>query len=228
MSNRFLSRGTKESDDDDLVRRQLSVLENVSVKSKLADESSDADNTDLNINNERQNAQVRQTPTVEKKSVIQQDVIIKGSITSASELIINGTVNGDVSCEKEITVTGNIDGNVKAGNVQLLSGQVHGDIESKSDISIFKGAAINGNVSGNSLSCDGKIEGNTSVKGKAVITENAVVIGDIICEKISIREGAVCNGNIQTNVAKSATSAADSKDKAKVASAIVTDLKRYV
>lgn len=229
MSGRFLSRASKDSDDDDLVRRQLSVLENVAGKNKLDDENDDM-SSDV-IGEENHDEQPRQ-PAAEKKSIIHQDVIIKGSITSSTELIINGTVNGDVTCEKELTVTGNIEGNVKAGNMKLLSGHIHGDIDSKNDVSIVKGASVKGNISANTLCCDGKIEGNTTVKGKAVITENAVVIGDIICEKISIREGAVCNGNIKTDASKAKASAnkeaSQSKDKEKAANAVVTNLKQYV
>lgn len=232
MANRFLSRAVKDTDDDDLVRHQLSALENVAGKGKDTDESTEGI--------EQSVAQGKATeqghsgkPAVEKKSIIEQDVIIKGSISSSSELVLKGTVNGDVSCEKEVTITGSVEGNVKAGNVQLLSGYIHGDIESKTDISILKGASVNGNISANTLCCDGKIEGNSTVNGKAVITENAVVIGDILCEKISIREGAVCNGNIQTNASKMASSTNNKdggaqKGKDKAAAANVTDLKRYI
>ena len=117
----------------------------------------------------------------------------------------------------------------------MLSGHITGDIECKNAVTVLKDAIIKGNIHGESLCCDGETDGNTSVNGKATIKENAVVKGDIICEKISICEGAVCRGKVETNVS-TAQSAAKADKKAGLKSedgpnaqmGVVTDLKQYI
>lgn len=241
MSNRFLSRGvSKNNDDDDLVRRQLSALGDVTEKTDFGDiDNSKTGSVGENCDNvEKQHYENAQpAPEAEKKSVLQQGVVITGSITSSTALFIYGTVKGNVTCESDVTIDGNIEGNVKAGNIQMLNGHIKGDIESKCVVNVLKGAVIDGNIAGETLCCDGRIEGNTNVNGKVAINENAIVIGDIVCEKISIREGAVCNGKMQTDATKtrsavgldaSAGGTEKSKKKENVQMGNVTDLKKYV
>lgn len=236
MGSRFLSRNNnKDNDDDDLVRRQLSALEGSTESTGLNDGGTGEDDTADTVCDGKPYEAAQTASMAEKKSVIQQDMVITGSVTAVMPLLIFGTVNGNVVCENEVTIDGNIEGDVKGGNLQVLSGQIRGDVESKNDVTVIKGAVINGNISGGSLRCDGKIEGNTNVKGKAAINENAVIIGDIVCEKISIREGAVCKGNIQTDVTKTGSAAgtdaavkADNVNKDKTSVGIVTNLKNYI
>lgn len=238
MSNRFLSKGfAKNSDDDDFVKKQLSALGDTT--------DSDAnDNVDVDVDvstQEQAYKAVELVPgpaaSVAEKSVLQQGFVVNGSITSTTALLVYGEVVGDIVCENDVTVDGKVDGNVKAENIQVLSGHIKGDIDCKSAVTVLKDAMIKGNISGESLSCDGEINGNTTVTGKAAIKENAIIKGDISCEKISICEGAVCKGIIETNVsaaqsaskpvtsAKAEIKANDSED---VQIGIVTDLKRYI
>ena len=196
MGGRFSSRGFMKNngDDDDLVKRQLSALEG-------AVEKNDVDSNDAKT--EEIKAAVPQQPSETiKKSILQKDMVVTGSVTSSSALLISGTVDGNVTCENEVTIDGNVGGNIKAASIKVLSGRITGDIESKNSVEICKCASIKGNIKGKDLLCDGKIEGNTNVLDKVSIKENSVIFGDIICEKLSIAEGAVFTGNIQTNISK--------------------------
>lgn len=195
MANRFLSRNTKENDDDDFLTKQLSALGDV-------DEEEPVKNNVTSIESSRINsipaAPVSEPVAAAKQSIIQQDLIITGNVSTSSSLIVHGTINGDVTCKGDITVDGNIKGNLKANDVKLLSGKITGDVECGNSVDMLKGSSIKGNISGKNLSCDGAIEGNTNVSGKAEISENSVINGDVICGQISIKDGAVFKGNIQT------------------------------
>jgi cytoskeletal protein CcmA (bactofilin family) len=190
MSNRFYSKKTdKSNDDDDLVKKQLSAL---------GDFSEGTDNVEPKIEKSSV-TYVPSQPNIEsgEKSIIQKDVVIDGSVKSKAALSILGTVNGNIVCESDVTVNGNIQGDVKASNLQLVAGQINGNIESKSTTTINKNSAVKGNINGESLICNGRIDGNIKLTGSVALKENSVVIGDIISKRISINEGAVCRGKIQ-------------------------------
>ncbi len=194
MSNRFnLKKAEKSNDDDDLLEKQLSAL---------GDISGESDNDQPSIEKSPVLYTIPQQIAKQgEQSIIQKDVVIEGSIKSASALSIFGTVNGNIVCDNDITINGNITGDIKATNLQLIAGQINGNIECKQTATINKTSAIKGNINGVSLNCDGRIDGNIKLSGNVVLKENSVVIGDIISKKISINEGAVCRGKIQIDFA---------------------------
>lgn len=134
-----------------------------------------------------------------EESLIGKDIVINGSISSVSNIRIDGTVNGNVACENDVTVSGTIEGDVSGNTVRLLGGQVKGDISCKSGLAFDKDAVVNGNVTGKKLEINGKIKGNINVELSAVIMGNAMIIGDVVASSISVAEGALIKGNIQIN-----------------------------
>lgn len=219
MANRFLSRN-KNNDDDDLLQRQLSALggsEEPSEEVELAAEPQKVPSVPA------------ASPEAGEKSVLRKGIVVTGSISSVTSLYVYGTVNGDVLCDDSVTVDGTVDGNVKAASVQVLSGHIKGDVVCKNTVTVAKGSVIQGNITAEALSCDGAIDGTSTVGSKASIGENAAIVGDIFCDKVSIREGAAIKGRIQTD----ASGAPEEKPKAKKETAddemgIVTDLKKYI
>lgn len=201
MANRFLSRNSKENDDDDFLTKQLSALGDVDEEEPVKNNVTSIDSNRINTISAA--TSVHEAVSAEKQSIIQQDLVITGNVTTATSLVVHGTINGDVSCKGDITVDGCINGNLKANEVKLLSGKLTGDVECSNSIDMLKGSSIQGNISGKNISCDGKIEGNTNVSGKAEISENSVINGDVICSQISIKDGAVFKGNIQTGNSES-------------------------
>ena len=134
-----------------------------------------------------------------RNSFLEKNVVITGSITSVSTIEIEGQVNGNVSCKNDVLVNGVITGDISAVNVRISSGRVNGNIDCQNSILLDKESSIKGDISGESLDCDGKIEGNTKMKAKATITSNAVVLGDIFASRISIEEGVQIKGRLQVN-----------------------------
>lgn len=186
MPSRFFSRNNQ---DDDLLQMQKSALSDATDKSETETAEKEPEGAPA-------------VKSVEEKSVLQKGLTVTGSITSKTSIFIYGTVNGDVTCESDITVDGVIEGNVKAGSVQVLNGKIKGDVEASGSLSIMNGAVIKGNITAGSLSCDGKVDGNSTVSGMAAIKENADIVGDIACEHVSISEGASFKGSIQTSISR--------------------------
>jgi cytoskeletal protein CcmA (bactofilin family) len=162
-----------------------------------------------------------------EESYISKDVIINGSITAISSIVIDGKVNGDVTTDNDITVCGSIEGNVSANSIKFSGAIIKGDINCKGNISFVKGSDVEGNVSGKSLEINGTIHGNIKAEQSAVIMGNALINGDILAGLISVMEGAVIKGNVHVTKSESPSAAiaqvvvasADDKVAAAVASA---------
>lgn len=193
MSKHFLFKSNSQVDDeDDYVKKQLDALGNVMEK-KAAVGSNLTPST------------VKTEPISEKKkdSFLEAGVVIEGSIVSATNIIIKGVIKGDVTCESDVVLYGTITGNVKAANVQTYSGKIHGDIAAFGSVTLSDKTVVNGNITANELSCDGRVSGNTKVKSKVSLLRNAAIIGDISADKMSVSEGAVIKGTIETGADKS-------------------------
>lgn len=201
MANKFLSRNSKENDEDDFLTKQLSALGDVDEEEPVKNNVTSIDSNRINSISEV--VPIHEPVSAVKQSVFQQDLVITGNVTTSTSLIVHGTINGDVSCKGDITIDGTIKGNLKANEVKLLNGKITGDVECSNSVNMLKGSSIHGNISGKNISCDGKIEGNSNVSGKVEISENSVIIGDVICGQISIKDGAIFKGNIQTGNSES-------------------------
>jgi len=136
--------------------------------------------------------QIRQSP----EATITADMVIKGSITSASNINIFGTVLGDVTCENDMIISGRIEGNINARSFQLLSGSISGDIIAKSIVEISQGATVNGNISAERVMVDSKVTGNISAANVVRLNANAFVDGNIKANTLSVQEGAELKGNV--------------------------------
>jgi cytoskeletal protein CcmA (bactofilin family) len=162
-----------------------------------------------------------------EESYISKDVIINGSITAVSSIVIDGKVNGDVTTDNDITVCGNIEGNVSANSIKFSGAVIKGDINCKGNISFVKDSVVEGNVSGKNVEINGTIHGNLKAEQSAVIMGNALINGDIIAGLISVLEGAIIKGNVHVTksespsaaIAQVAAASADDKEAAAAASA---------
>jgi cytoskeletal protein CcmA (bactofilin family) len=134
----------------------------------------------------------RQTP----EATITADMVIKGSISSASNINVFGTILGDVTCENDMVVSGRIEGNVNARSFQLLSGSISGDIIAKSIVEIAQGSSVNGNITAERIMADSKITGNLNATSVVRLNANAVIDGNIKSGSLAMQEGAELKGNV--------------------------------
>ncbi len=87
-----------------------------------------------------------------------------------------------------------IEGDFKSeGNVRI-DGEVSGSVATKKDLAVGENAKIKANVKAENIVIAGRIEGNVEVKNQLELTETGEVQGDIKTKVISIKPGAVFNG----------------------------------
>jgi cytoskeletal protein CcmA (bactofilin family) len=79
--------------------------------------------------------------------IVGETMRIKGDIFSASELQVNGEVEGSLESQSRLTIgpKGKVDANIKATEV-IVSGAIHGNVEAATRIVLRNGANLVGDV----------------------------------------------------------------------------------
>lgn len=140
---------------------------------------------------------VKQARTVSTdRMVLPEGVVIEGSMTSRSETLIGGKIEGDVMVEAgfRLTATGTIHGNVRALHC-MIDGQLTGDVDSTADLQIGpKGNLLGDLVCGRGVVIAGKVKGNVTCNGQLHLKATADLNGNIRARSLVVEEGAIFNG----------------------------------
>lgn len=88
-----------------------------------------------------------------------------------------------------------INGTIKESNEISIQGSVEGDIECK-DLMVGKSGTVNGKIKTDSLSVEGKIEGELIVNGLLKLMSNGIVSGKISYGSLQIHEGGKLMGEL--------------------------------
>jgi cytoskeletal protein CcmA (bactofilin family) len=92
-----------------------------------------------------------------------------------------------------------IKGEVQAGEPLIVAGQVDGTVEVNGHpLTIDTGGAIEATVSADTIIVSGRASGLLTATAKIVIENSATVNGDVAAPSVSLAEGAVVNGRIET------------------------------
>jgi len=89
----------------------------------------------------------------------------------------------------------NINGTIKEKNEISIQGTVEGDIECK-DLMVGKSGTLKGKIKTDSLSVEGNIEGELTVKGLLKLMSSGTVSGKISYGSIEIHEGGKLMGEL--------------------------------
>ncbi len=111
-------------------------------------------------------------------SILGADTAIKGDISAAADLHVNGRVEGDITCASLIQgESSEIVGAVKVQSARL-AGTVRGTI-SAGDLVILKSARIHGDVQYDSLTIEpgAKVDGRLSVRGAMLLEPSLALNG---------------------------------------------------
>jgi len=100
------------------------------------------------------------------KTVIAEDIEIVGSVKCASNVQIDGKLNGDLSCSGNAVIgsSASIKGNLNVDSVSLL-GQVNGNIVAKDRIELKSSAKLMGDIRAKRLT----VEDGCSFVGKSEV-----------------------------------------------------------
>ena len=119
-------------------------------------------------------------------------------------------IKGELSGSEDLYVDGQVEGNIELAGNRLIIGP-HGQVRA--------------NVNAKGVIVQGKLDGNIHASERVELTKSAIIVGDIITQRVAIEEGAYFKGkvDIQKDTAKTegarAASVASSSATASSASA---------
>ncbi len=134
----------------------------------------------------------------EETTIISRNTRISGDISSFANVNVDGSVQGDIKLTKNISVSGKVVGNIECNNAVMTGAQMQGSISSKGQVQIDHDSILLGNIDTQYLDLNGRIKGNVDVGGKAEFKNDAVIVGDITASTISVIDGAVIKGFVNT------------------------------
>jgi cytoskeletal protein CcmA (bactofilin family) len=92
----------------------------------------------------------------------------------------------------DLTIEGKIEG---SGHVRI-AGKFKGDVNVQGDLSLERGARLNGGVSAKKVVIAGELEGNIKSAARVEMLESSMLIGDIKAGTLTVAAGAKIRGNI--------------------------------
>ena len=127
---------------------------------------------------------------------ITPSMIVNGSIDSSDNILVEGPVYGDINTSQNVTLKNVLVGDLKADNAALDSAKLKGNINLLGTIAADKNSVIAGNLKSKGLKLEGKVRGNMEIEESALLTETALLVGDISARYVTAQTGARIFGNI--------------------------------
>jgi cytoskeletal protein CcmA (bactofilin family) len=117
-----------------------------------------------------------------------------------------------------------IHGTIKSSGPVRIDGKLDGELQCGGDAVIGKSATIKGNLTVNSVTVEGMINGNIIAKDRIEMKSSARVTGDIRAKRLSVEDGVTFVGKSEVNPSGTVSPIAaapvtgDSEEKAEAAS----------
>lgn len=142
----------------------------------------------------------------EETTVISRNTRISGDISSFANINVEGSVQGNIKLTKNIAVSGKVVGNIECNNAVMAGAQMQGSISSKGQVQMDHDSILLGDIDTQYLDLNGRIQGNVEVGGKAEFKNDAIIVGDITASTISVIDGAIIRGFVNTTFMQDSTS----------------------
>lgn len=121
------------------------------------------------------------------RSTVAEDIEIVGSIKCASNIQLDGKLNGDLSCNGNAVIGSNavIKGNISVESVTIM-GQVNGNVAARDRIELKSTARLNGDIRAKRLT----VEDGVTFVGKSEVNPSGAAAGRGPVGAEGKREGA--------------------------------------
>ncbi len=101
------------------------------------------------------------------------------------------------SSMEEVTIISSgvvIDGKVTSNSNIRVDGVVKGDITTQGNLTVGEHGSIQGQLTGETVSIGGKVEGTVNAKEKLVLESKSTLKGDLITKILVVEAGAIFEG----------------------------------
>lgn len=132
----------------------------------------------------------------ELTTIIAPGTVIRGSVESNSNMELYGEIQGDIVTTKDLKLRGKIQGNATGCNVELYNIHMLGNLTASENATMDSESEIEGDVTADSLTLNGKVWGDIRVSQRLVLESSAVVCGRVAAERLSVDDGAIIQGEV--------------------------------
>lgn len=114
----------------------------------------------------------------------------------------NGSNMEDVTIiSSGVVIEGKVNSN---GNIRV-DGTIKGDITAQGNLTVGESGNIQGQLTGDTVTIGGKVEGSVNAKDKLVLESKSVLKGDIVTKILVVEPGAFFEGKSSMSSHSSAT-----------------------
>lgn len=129
-------------------------------------------------------------------TIIAPGTVVRGTVESECSVEVYGEVQGDITTAKDLKLKGKVQGNATGVAVEVSGLQMVGNIVATGTATIDSSSEVEGDVTAESMTLDGRIWGNVHVSTLLSLESSAVISGHVSAEKLSVDEGAVIQGEV--------------------------------
>ena len=90
-----------------------------------------------------------------------------------------------------------IEGKIEGGGSVRIAGKFKGDVNVQGDLTIEKGAKLNGGVRAKKVIVAGELEGNVESAERVEVLDTAVLTGDLKAGSLTVAAGSKIRGNVE-------------------------------
>jgi cytoskeletal protein CcmA (bactofilin family) len=105
-----------------------------------------------------------------------------------------------VRSDNETAYVGNklaIKGKISGSGNLIIMGTLDGDCDLKGELHMAPPAVVNAEIKATAITVSGSVTGNLAAADKIYLEKSAQVRGRLVCQRISIADGALFNGEIE-------------------------------
>lgn len=131
-------------------------------------------------------------------TVISKNTVIDGNVNSLANMRIDGNVKGNVQTTRDVDMSGKVIGDITCNNAGMNSAAMQGNVLLKGRMKMDRDTILIGDLSSQQADINGRIRGKLDIVGKAELKRDAIVFGDINASTLSVIEGAIVQGYVNT------------------------------
>ncbi len=98
-----------------------------------------------------------------------------------------------------ITADVQITGTIKSAGPLRIDGKLDGEVDCGADVTLGKSAQIKGNLTVNSISVAGTVNGNITARDRIELKSTAKLMGDIKAKRLAVEDGVTFVGKSEVN-----------------------------
>jgi cytoskeletal protein CcmA (bactofilin family) len=125
--------------------------------------------------------------------------VVKRNAAGATRIVHTPGQGARMEIAARIGPSIRIKGDVHSGEPLVIAGKVDGNIEvSGHSLTIEPGGSVEATVSAHTIVVSGSANGILTASAKVIIKDSAKIDGDISAPSVTLAEGAIFNGRIET------------------------------